>query len=112
MVMSGLLSYLNGLCLKHGSTFQGRMESIKYLSKRNRLVPLFVSPTVVLLFTKGIRHQDTVLINYIEILSYQEVGKDQTKIIFKDLVEVVMDVSMKKFHVQYELAHTFFSRII
>jgi len=99
-----LKRYLNEECLKYGSTYEGRVHAAKYLNKTKGLVPLYVNPKVVWIFTKNIREWDVELINYCRILSLREMEYKQVLVIFDDFTECILNVSFNRFNIQYKLA--------
>ena len=112
VVEKSLKGYLNTLCLENGSTYQGRIDSMKYINDTRGLVPLFVSSDIVLLYTKNIREYDVILVNCAWILSLIEVDKSQTKVVFDDMDEIVLDVSINKLKRQIHFTKTFMDVIV
>jgi hypothetical protein len=62
-VAIGIRQYINTLCLKHGSTMNGRIASARYLLKRHALVPIFVKEDLCLVSTTSLRDPDVVYLN-------------------------------------------------
>ena len=106
VVQSSLRKYLDTECLKYGSSYDGRISSVKFLSERKGLVPLYVNPEVLLLFTSNIRNWDIVLVNYHRTLSIREYENNQVLVVFEDLKELVLNVSFKRFKKQYDIAQS------
>jgi len=101
---SSLRKYLNTECLKKGSSYDGRISSAKYLSKRKGLVPLYINPEICLIYTRNIRDWDIVLVNYCRILSIRDCGKKKVLIIFDDMTKLLINVSFNRFIKQYNIA--------
>lgn len=78
-------SYLNTLCLQHGSTLQGRKQAFMYIMDKKRFIPIVISLNPVLIFfpIHPIQDPHCIWINYANIknILYQ---KNTCEILFKD----------------------------
>jgi competence transcription factor ComK len=101
---SSLKYFLNRLCLMNGSTYDGRIQSSKFLLHTKGLVPFYVSNEIVFFSSKNIREFDVVFINTIRVLKIVSVAHGQVKIIFDDLDELLLNVSFNKLNRQYMLS--------
>ncbi len=98
-----LISYLNKLCLQSGSSLQGRLDFGKYLLNTTK-IPIYINKDIILFPTESIRRYNSVLINYKNIISYNEID-DFIRVVFKDLREIYVNISMYSFEKQVEKAH-------
>ena len=110
-IQISLKKYFNLICLQNGSSYQGRIESMKHMQNTKGLVPLFVNKDLVLLFTKNIREYDVILVNYYRIISVSQYEK-YTKIIFDDFEELLLYVSYNKFLKQFRMAKKTISLLV
>jgi competence transcription factor ComK len=101
---SSLKYFLNRLCLMNGSTYDGRIQSSKFLLHTKGLVPFYVSNEIVFFSSKNIREFDVVFINTIRVLKIVSVANGQVKIVFDDLDELLLNVSFNKLNRQYMLS--------
>jgi competence transcription factor ComK len=101
---SSLKYFLNRLCLMNGSTYDGRIQSSKFLLHTKGLVPFYVSNEIVFFSSKNIREFDVVFINTIRVLKIVSVAHGQVKIVFDDLDELLLNVSFNKLNRQYMLS--------
>ena len=104
IIKSSLLKHINRLCMKSGSTYNGRIASLKYVMNRKGLVPLYVNNQELYIFSKNIREWDVVLVNYHRILSYRKYCYNQVLVVFDDLTEIRLDVTFNRFRIQYDIA--------
>lgn len=95
-VNSTLKKYVNEMCLKNLSTYEGRKVSIGKFLKENNNIPIYVNDGIVLYPTKSIRCYDTVFVNFIEVLSIKKVKNGYTCFIFTNLSELLIEISFKK----------------
>lgn len=102
-VDSSIRKYLNSLCLKYGSTYEGRIQATKDYLNRYKEVPLFINKDVVLIHVGSIRYYETTLINATKILSITQ-KKEVVKIVFDDCSEITLKVSFKRIVLQYKLS--------
>lgn len=88
----GLKKYLNSLCIKGLSTFDGRVEASKIILKKRTNPPVFISPEVCLFPTKSIRDYNMIYINYFEVLSVSYVDNKSCLLVFNDLSRLYLDI--------------------
>ena len=62
-VAKGLSFVLQAMCLAAGATLEGRKQAAQKLLMNERLVPLFIDPQNVLIFTHSIRRYECRAIN-------------------------------------------------
>lgn len=96
ILTKGLIQSINELCIKNLSTYQGRKEASKKILKRNCNLPIYVDRKTILFPTKSIREYDVVFVNYIRVISITKYKQMFTKIIFDDLTELVVLVTVNK----------------
>jgi len=115
LIKTGIKSYLNNLCMDSLSTFEGRKKAItKLISHRNN-VPIYINKNTFVYPTKSLREYDMLFINYHEVLSYKKLDKYNTLFVFKNLEELVVEVSVKKIvklHERIELVYQHIDNII
>ena len=99
---TGLQSFINQLCIQNISTYDGRKLAAKRLLNTRAKVPIYVSDSILLLFTHSIRNQNCCAINFHQVMSYKKVDL-KTKITFydfsylwTDVSETIIDNQMKK----------------
>ena len=109
---SSLKSFLNRLCLMNGSTYDGRIESSKFLLHTEGLVPFYVSNEMVFFSSKNIREFDVIFINTIRVLKVVSVTNGKVKIVFDDLDELLLNVSFNKLYRQYMLSKEILKRLL
>lgn len=81
-----LFKYLEILCLKHGSSLKGRIDSFNYLTK-NKYKPCLVASNkdmIYYLSTRSLNSHDNILINYKYLDSYHHLDLDNTILNFKN----------------------------
>ena len=100
---TSLISHINDLCINGLSTLKGRTEAAKRLLRIARLVPIMVDENKMLIQTKSLREYDCVLINYYNLLSVVRIDNITTKVIFRDLSEIIINTSFKKIKGQVSL---------
>ena len=100
-INSSLKKYINSLCLKNLSTYDGRRTSIGKLLDENNNIPIYVNDDIILYPTKSIRCFNTVFVNFIEVLSVKKVDKGYTSFIFTNLSEITLEVSIHKVKKQH-----------
>lgn len=103
---SGLKNCLNQLCLLSGSTYDGRIASIKHITNRKGLVPLYVNSDIIFVSTKNIREYDAVFINYLRILSFRALDNNNIQVVFDDLEELKITTSYNRFFRQCRLVES------
>ena len=98
---TSLKKYINKLCYKKLSTYDGRRESTSKLLGENNNVPIYVDEETILYPIKSIRCYDTVFVNFIEVLCVKKVRKGYTSFIFTNLSEITLEVSINKIKKQH-----------
>lgn len=101
MFATSLKKYINNLCMKNLSTYNGRREAISVLLGEKNNVPIYVDKETFLYPIKSIRLFDTVFVNFNEVLSIKMVGIGYTKFIFTNLFEITLEVSIHKVKKQH-----------
>lgn len=103
VVETSIKKYINMLCMKNLSTYDGRKIAVKNLFEQKNNIPIFVNRNIFLYPTKSLRDYDTVFINYFSILSFNESGLNKTLFIFNNLDEIIFDISIKKVIKQHKI---------
>jgi hypothetical protein len=57
-------SVIDSLCLEYGSTLDGRMQAAARWLTKERLVPVYVNPTCILILTASLRRYECIAFNY------------------------------------------------
>ena len=100
-INNSLKKYINNLCLKNLSTYDGRRDSTMKFLKENNNIPIYVNDEMILYPTKSIRCYDTVFVNFKEVLSIKKVGNGYTSFIFTNLSEIKLKVSINRIKKQH-----------
>ena len=100
-VDTSIKKYINSLCMKNLSTYDGRRVSTSKLLGENNNIPIYVNEEVILYPTQSIRCYDTVFVNFQEVLSIKKVGIGYTCFIFTNLSEIKLEVSIYKIKKQH-----------
>jgi competence protein ComK len=95
-VNSTLKKYINDLCLKNLSTFEGRRVATSKLLMENNNIPIYINEEIILYPTKSIRCYDTVFVNFNDVLSIKKNKNGHTSLIFTNLSEIVIEISFKR----------------
>ena len=98
----GLIQYIDILCVNNLSTYQGRISASKKILSRKSLLPVYINRNIVLFPIISIRDFNCILINYCELLSTVSIANKQSKVVFKDLSEVILPVSNIKLRNQIQ----------
>lgn len=93
---STLKKYINKLCLKKLSTYDGRRQATAKYLKEKCNIPIYINEDIILYPTKSIRCYDTVFVNFKEVLSIKKVSKGYTSFTFTNLFEIELEVSINK----------------
>lgn len=95
-VNSTLKKYINNMCLKNLSTYEGRRVSTSKFLNENNNIPIYIDEEIILYPTKSIRCYDTVFVNFHEVLSIQKVENGYTSFTFTNLSEIVIEIGIKR----------------
>jgi len=95
-VNSSLKKYINNMCLKKLSTYDGRRESVSKFLNENNNIPIYVNDDIILYPTKSIRCYDTVFVNFNEVLSIKKHRNGYTSLIFTNLSEILLKISFNR----------------
>ena len=95
-IKNSLKNYINDLCLKNLSTYDGRRESVVSLLKEKCNIPIYINNSTFLYPTKSLREYDMLFLNYYEILSFRKVDSRKTLFIFNNLSEMIVNISINK----------------
>ena len=98
---TSLKKYINKLCMKNLSTYDGRREALSMLLGENNNIPIYVDKEIILYPVKSIRVYNTVFVNFNEVLSVKMMGIGYTKFIFTNLSEIKLEVSIHKVRKQH-----------
>lgn len=101
IINTSLKKYINSLCMKNLSTYQGRIISTQKFLEETSNIPIYIDKETCLYSTKSIRDYNTVFINYHEVLSIRKVSKDYTCFIFNNLNKITFKVSENKVKKQH-----------
>lgn len=81
---SSIKSYLNKLCIKELSTFDGRYNASKFILKKVTNLPFYVNAKVCFFPTESIRNYDVLLLNFHNILKVKLLCKNISIVYFID----------------------------
>jgi competence protein ComK len=101
IIHTSLIKYLNQLCLKNMTTYEGRIEAAKRIFPKQRNNPIYINENCILYQTKSIRESNTVLVNYFTVIAFKKVSNALTRFIFTNLDEEIMEVSYEKIMKQH-----------
>ncbi len=114
LVNTGIKQYINNLCMNNLSTFEGRKKAVSNLLKQKNNIPIYIDNEIFLYPTKSLREYDMLFINYYAILSTKRIDSKNTLIIFKNLEELIVNISIRKVmkqHKRIELIIHYFKNI-
>lgn len=94
IIDTSIKKYINLLCLKNLTTYEGRRIATQKLLGETSNIPIYLNGDICLYPIKSIRDYNTVFINYNEVLSYKETGKVHTRFVFSNLCEITLEVSI------------------
>ncbi len=92
----GVKHFINELCLRNLSTFEGRVKASSKVLNVGSNVPVYVNENMILFPTKSLRNYDCIYINFLRVLNVEEGLNGLNKVIFDDLTEVNVNVSITK----------------
>ena len=107
-----LLNYINKLCIKNMSSFEGRKHASKQLLKSSSNLPILVNDELFIFPTESVRNGSCFYINYFSILCIKTNYDGKTKIIFIDLSEIIVDISRFRILKQMKRVELLLSHII
>ena len=102
LINAGIKKYINKLCMDNLSTYDGRRLSIAKLLNQKDNIPIYIDKSTFLFPTKALREYDTVFINYFSIPSIKKIDHKNTLIVFDNLEEININISIKKVFKQYK----------
>jgi|SRR5574344_301770 competence protein ComK len=88
-------------CMYYGSSFKGRVEGTKNLIGVSYKCPIIVSDNIIMFPTASNRDNSCSWINYNNVDNYYVTNNLWTKIIFKNGIEILLDLSIGIFDKQY-----------
>jgi len=95
-VRNGLKGFINDLCLDNFSTYEGRKKAASRLLNEKSNIPIYIDNSTFLYPTKALREYDMLFLNYFAILSFRKIDSANTLFIFKNLEELVVQISINK----------------
>ena len=98
----GVKSYLNSLCMKNLSTFDGRKKALAKLLGQKSNIPIYINDEIIVYPTKSLREYDMYFINYHGVLSLRKLDNDNTLFVFKNLEELTINISFKRIIKQHK----------
>jgi len=72
-----LRAVIDVLCIDHGSTLAGRQQAMAHWLSKERLVPVYVNPTCILIMTSSLRRLECIAFNYFALDQLQHHPKIQ-----------------------------------
>jgi competence protein ComK len=88
-------------CMYYGSSFKGRVEGTKNLIGVSYKCPIIVSDNIIMFPTASNRDNSCSWINYNNVDNYYVTNNLWTKIIFKNGIEILLELSIGIFDKQY-----------
>ncbi len=113
-VTTSLTLLLKQWCLQHGSTLDGRIQCYySMLNVRSKACVLVNERIEYVCYfpTKSLSAMDCMLINYRRVAHISKVNEHQSKIIFNNGVEFVIDCSYRIVKKQYDRCRNFLDKI-
>lgn len=92
-------------CTWNGSTLDGRLKFAKYVLRTSQKLPIAVSPRkgIFMIPIRSIRSKKCGVISYYQIKKFQPLNeKSKTHILFKDGLDLMIDISFASFNRQYK----------
>lgn len=111
VIPSSIQSYMDTLCVKSCSTFDGRVKGTRLLLGRKRNAPIYVDTDTILIMSKAIREYDCCIINYLNIVDV-EYQKQSTIIHFSDNSEIELEITQKRLVIQLNLCKELKCKIV
>lgn len=114
-VKNGLKNYINDLCMKNLSTYDGRRSAVVSLLKEKNNIPIYIDSSTFLYPTKSLREFDMLFLNYYSILSFRKVDSANTLFIFRNLEELIVKISINKVirqHKRIELINDYIDNLV
>ncbi|MEK5483910.1 competence protein ComK [Viridibacillus sp. FSL R5-0888] len=87
------IQLLEKICIRYGSTFQGRIDAVKELLGYSKKLPLYIGEGIYAYPTRSLYHPECVWVFY-HNYRYEEYGKGQTILYFDHGEIVILDVSL------------------
>lgn len=88
---TGLIQYINNLCLNDGSSYSGRLNYSKKILG-NHKNPIYINDDLLLIPSHSTRRYECVCINYFLIDSIIE-SDGKSKVIFQSSMYILIDIS-------------------
>jgi competence protein ComK len=97
------LKLIEASCINYGSTMRGRIDAISYLTGYKKRVPLTISIAKEIYAFPINSHlrSDEIWIFTNHVLKYNKVDNSTTKIIFRNLKTLNVQISYSSFHSQF-----------
>lgn len=94
---SSIYDYLENLCIKYGSSLNGRLEAYKRLTNTKYKPCIVISNkyNIYYITTHSIRSKFNYLINYNELCDYKAIDSYQTCLIFKNDIKYIIPVNYR-----------------
>lgn len=89
--------YLNNICIKYGSSLNGRLEAFKRLTKTKYKPSVIISNkyNIYYICTHSIKSNFNYLINYQELLKFKSVDNFNTCLYFKNNISFTIPVNYR-----------------
>lgn len=80
------IEYLNDLCIKHGSSLEGRKESFRILTNTKQKPAILISEKSELLYfpLKADSNFNNIYVNYSELMDFKRINKNETNLYFRN----------------------------
>lgn len=98
-----VFSIVKGLCERELFTYESRVRLTKKHLNIKSKIPIYVNDQVLLMPTNSPKRYDNVWVNYFCVFSYQN-HFNKTLVLFDNLDEVVLNVSVNVFKTMMEKA--------
>lgn len=98
------ISYLNKLCLRYGSTLEGRLEACRYLLSITQKACLLISERSEEVYfpVKGLSDRNNEWFLFSSIVTFHSLSDNRTELIFTDGTRKVTDVNYRTVRMQME----------
>ncbi len=102
IIGSGLISYIDAMCIDNLSTYDGRKQAAKKLLNEKSNLPIYVNEKVFLYPTKSLRDFSVFFINYFEVLSIKKISNLEVEINYDDLSKIIVQANYSKLSRQHD----------
>ena len=96
LIKKGLRQFFNELLINEYVTLSGRLEAIKRKHRLFRNIPIYINHSHCFYTLTSIRSNNTLCLNYYQILSFQKLTKTQTLVLFTNLSKIIVEMEYER----------------